>query len=550
MSQNNSNVSILSLLDKPSEPDNRKDDSQHNFPSVDKKMKSNEELSTKDVPINEWVSRFQTKLGLSQGNLQFMNVPPGENLARKSLSPEVNAKKHPPSTLEKSSSSGLEQRETVKSFTPKSGISKTDSLIGMGRHLSPSPSPVVLEHLKRYQTSFELSTSLFNLKKPSLETTADKETEVNRTPSMTGDISLKKKQTPKKRDDRIDNSASRKRKMEATDKLQKEEQTAADGSAREETKNKKNGKQQNLEEKKGKKSKKKSAEEENQKVENNKQQKQKISSTMTTEKNDNLNSVSLLPSPTIIEVKGNRSSSVAEKDILEKEETRSGKDEHNIPSGEKQDEANRTQESKSSENKIDDDRTKEKNKVTSNTSALEKERSVAEKHKEQEKEKPEKPIIALRVPLLDPKDPKPGQAEAVVNVLKLAEEKYGWAAMHPNAKSAFEMMDEIVEDEDDGVEEEVEEEDVPVGDEQANQNPSKRKRKENDEEVNEEELARRHEIKMNRKVGKYDYEDPFIDDEELQWEEEITSTKEGFFVYWGPLADDKNKNKKGASKKK
>ena len=33
---------------------------------------------------------------------------------------------------------------------------------------------------------------------------------------------------------------------------------------------------------------------------------------------------------------------------------------------------------------------------------------------------------------------------------------------------------------------------------------------------------------MNRKVGKYDYEDPFIDDAELQWEEEITTTKEGF----------------------
>jgi hypothetical protein len=58
---------------------------------------------------------------------------------------------------------------------------------------------------------------------------------------------------------------------------------------------------------------------------------------------------------------------------------------------------------------------------------------------------------------------------------------------------------------------------------------------------------------MNRKVGKYDYEDPFIDDEELQWEEEITSTKDGFFVYWGPLVDDRNNttsNKKASSKSK
>ena len=49
---------------------------------------------------------------------------------------------------------------------------------------------------------------------------------------------------------------------------------------------------------------------------------------------------------------------------------------------------------------------------------------------------------------------------------------------------------------------------------------------------------------MIRKVGKYEFEDPFIDDQELQMEEEISSTKEGFFVYWGPLVDDRNSNKK------
>lgn len=546
MSRNNSNVSILSLLDKPSESDNRKDDSLFNLSPADKNTKSNEELNTKNVPINEWVSRFQTKLGISQGNLQFMSVPPNENLTRKSMSPEVGARKRTPSTLEKNSS-GLEQRETVKGSTPKGGISKTEPLNGIGARVPPSPSPVVLEHLKRFQTSFESSTSLFNFKRTSGEIIADKEAETDKTPSLVGDVSLKKKYTPKKRDERIENN-SKKRKTEIIDKQQKEEQTKADAVGREDSKNKKNGKLQNAEEKKSKKTKKKSAEEENQKPENNKQQKQKISSTMTTEKNDNLDSVSLLPSPTIIEVRGNGSGNI-EKDS-EKVEKRNRKDKHDISSGEKQDEANRIRENKAIESKTDDDKNKEKTQGTGNGSALEKERSGIEKHKEQEKEKPERPIIALHIPLLDPKDPKPGQAEAVVNVLKLAEEKYGWAALHPNAKSALEMMDEIVEDEDDGVEEEVEEEEVADGEEQASQNPSKRKRRENDEELNEEELARRHEIKMNRKVGKYDYEDPFIDDEELQWEEEITSTKEGFFVYWGPLADDKNKSKKGTSKKK
>ena len=62
--------------------------------------------------------------------------------------------------------------------------------------------------------------------------------------------------------------------------------------------------------------------------------------------------------------------------------------------------------------------------------------------------------------------------------------------------------------------------------------------------MTEEQLYRQHEVKMIRKVGKYDFEDPFIDDQELQMEEEISSTKEGFFVYWGPLVDDRNSNKK------
>lgn len=169
------------------------------------------------------------------------------------------------------------------------------------------------------------------------------------------------------------------------------------------------------------------------------------------------------------------------------------------------------------------------------------------KDKEKEKGKTEKepavevPVIALNIPLLDPKNPQPGQAEVVINVLKLAEDKYGWNTIHPNAKSAIDLMDDILDDDDEG--EDEEEEDVSVADEKAN--PLKKK-----EELTEEQLIKRHETKMNRKVGKYDYEDPFIDDVELQWEEEITTTKEGFFVYWGPLVEEKSSSKKSTGKSK
>lgn len=160
--------------------------------------------------------------------------------------------------------------------------------------------------------------------------------------------------------------------------------------------------------------------------------------------------------------------------------------------------------------------------------------SSKEKEKEtKEKEKPtERPVIALEIPLLDPKNPQPGQAEAVINVLKLAEDKYGWNVIHPNAKSAIDLMDEILDDEEDG--EEDEDDDLQVVEDKLN--PQQKKK----EELTEEQLVKKHQTRMNRKVGKYDYEDPFIDDAELQWEEEITTTKEGFFVYWGPLVDDKS----------
>ncbi|KAI5954596.1 HPC2 [Candida jiufengensis] len=180
-------------------------------------------------------------------------------------------------------------------------------------------------------------------------------------------------------------------------------------------------------------------------------------------------------------------------------------------------------------------------KPQSNTSK--KELSLTDK--QQSKEKIETPIIALNIPLLDPKNPQPGKAEVVVNVLKLAEEKYGWSVIHPKAKSAIDIMDDMIDDEED---DDQVDDDNDEDEEQDNSKPIQQQR---GKELTEEQLVRQHEIKMIRKVGKYDFEDPFIDDFELQMEEEISTTKEGFFVYWGPLIDDRNNstNKKGSKKK-
>ncbi|KAL6450885.1 HPC2 Histone promoter control protein 2 [Candida maltosa Xu316] len=179
-----------------------------------------------------------------------------------------------------------------------------------------------------------------------------------------------------------------------------------------------------------------------------------------------------------------------------------------------------------------------------------------EKANKEPKEKPEPPIIALNIPLIDPSAPQPGKAEVIVNVMKLAEEKYGWNVMHPKSKNAIDIMDDMIDDEDD--EDNDDEEDIievtnPTNSGSAgtatsasassNAAPSAPQSNQKGKELTEEQLYRQHEIKMVRKVGKYDFEDPFIDDEELQIEEDISSTKEGFFVYWGPLVDEKNVTK-------
>lgn len=195
-------------------------------------------------------------------------------------------------------------------------------------------------------------------------------------------------------------------------------------------------------------------------------------------------------------------------------------------------------------NKAEKDRDKKTNnhKQESEKRDHQKENKEIEQKEPEKKEKKELPILALNVPLIDPKNPKLGQSEVVVNVMKLAEDKYGWDALHPDAKSAIDVMDEMIEDDDDN--DNMEEDEVVIEEDET--------KKKKEDHLSEEQLVRRHEARMNRKVGKYDYEDPFIDDDELQWEEGISSTKEGFFVYWGPLIDERqgNNNKKAIKPKK
>jgi hypothetical protein len=130
---------------------------------------------------------------------------------------------------------------------------------------------------------------------------------------------------------------------------------------------------------------------------------------------------------------------------------------------------------------------------------------------------PKEPVIAIHVPLCS-KDESIGSTQVVFNVMKMCEDKYGWRNIHPNAaKINMDLYndEELEDDDDDDMEEDQEE--VP-------KEPVK--------------IDGRKLQKGKPKIGQYDFEDPFIDDSEMLWEEQRASTKDGFFVFWGPLVEE------------
>jgi len=112
-----------------------------------------------------------------------------------------------------------------------------------------------------------------------------------------------------------------------------------------------------------------------------------------------------------------------------------------------------------------------------------------------------------------------GENNKYVNFAKLAEERYGWAALNPKLAKARQMMDSGDEMMLDGSESESNVDMAGPGDSTAE--PKKRAKRKN------------HDI--------YDKNDPFIDDSEMLWEEQAAASKDGFFVYSGPLVPEGEK---------
>lgn len=162
------------------------------------------------------------------------------------------------------------------------------------------------------------------------------------------------------------------------------------------------------------------------------------------------------------------------------------------------------------------------------------------------------PTVILHVPLN-------GEINKYVNFARMAEERYGFNALHPrlaaqrerlarvaaagaaienaskqggastgSAMSGDEMSVELSDNEGEGGDSNVEmggvtgangASDAPDGKDAKKAAPRKRRMKEDE----------------------YDKGDPFVDDSELAWEEQAAASKDGFFVYSGPLVPEGEK---------
>ncbi|KAM0261305.1 hypothetical protein ACHAQJ_002336 [Trichoderma viride] len=160
------------------------------------------------------------------------------------------------------------------------------------------------------------------------------------------------------------------------------------------------------------------------------------------------------------------------------------------------------------------------------------ERSILDFGRARPGEETDTPTIVLTIPITS------GETNKYVNFMRMAEDQYGWDALHPRlaanrdrkariaaaaaslekVESGRESGDEMSVDLSDGEGSNPENGGVSGVDAQAK--PKK---------------------KRNFKEDQYDVDDDFVDDSELLWEAQAAASRDGFFVYSGPLVPEVEK---------
>lgn len=168
------------------------------------------------------------------------------------------------------------------------------------------------------------------------------------------------------------------------------------------------------------------------------------------------------------------------------------------------------------------------------------------------------PIMSVEISLANPGS-KVTEAEVEHNVTQLREDKYGFNVTHPTGRIALELEDDLDDMDNEGDDEVTpaapaapatpvvpvvpaepnEDVDMDDADDIVKQLNLKFAPGMTDDEKEEAVLKELHRRRMedNKRLGKYDVEDPFIDDEELQFEEHKKNNRDGFFVYYGPYVE-------------
>ena len=168
------------------------------------------------------------------------------------------------------------------------------------------------------------------------------------------------------------------------------------------------------------------------------------------------------------------------------------------------------------------------------------------------------PNIVLEVPLL-------GQSNKVVNFARLAEEKYGFAALHPRVAAQRERLARVAlasaalernnSASKKGNTDSAAENESAEGDDMSLDLES-----DNDGDVamsgfggggdnsggegtgtGEDQAKKKKAAPRRKKIEEYDRDDPFVDDSEMAWEATAAASKDGFFVYYGPLIQEGEK---------
>jgi hypothetical protein len=147
------------------------------------------------------------------------------------------------------------------------------------------------------------------------------------------------------------------------------------------------------------------------------------------------------------------------------------------------------------------------------------------------------PTVILKIPMN-------GEVNKYINFTRLAEEQYGWDALHPRLAAQRDRLARVAaagaalerngSNKDSGDE-------MSLDSEGEGDNSNIEMGGMSDGRTGTESGAKKIPRKRKMKEDEYDKDDGFVDDSELLWEEQAAAANDGFFVYSGPLVPEGEK---------